>query len=79
MLSLKAGLCGRISTPINKVIIENLACKAVQLEMWANSPVHGIHHIDAPVLLRNEEGDGILLCTADGRDINLEEGSLMNS
>jgi hypothetical protein len=78
MLSLKAGLHARISTPINEVIIENLACKIIQLETRRNSPVYDIHYVDAPVLRRNAEGDGILLSTADGHDIDLEEGSLMN-
>jgi hypothetical protein len=78
MASLKTGLSLKIGIAMIEVVVENLGCKAIQYEKKPNSPVYDIHHLDAPIIRRNSEGNGLMVSTVDGCDIALEAGNLMN-
>jgi hypothetical protein len=76
--SLKFGLSLKIGITMVEVVVENLGCKAIQFETRPNSPVWDVHHLDAPIVRRNADGNGLMVWTVDGCDIDLEAGNLMN-
>jgi hypothetical protein len=78
MASLKTGLSLKIGIAMIEVTVENLGCKAIQYEKRPNSPIYDIHHLDAPIVRRNVDGNGLMVSTVDGCDIDLEAGNLMN-
>jgi hypothetical protein len=79
MKTLKAGLVEKLGHAINELIIENLACKAVQRDTTRRGrPVYDVHHRCAPLVQRREDGNGISISMSHTELIGLECGSLMS-
>jgi hypothetical protein len=78
MLTLKASLVVSIGPCVNEVIIENLGCKAFQLESPHGRCVYDVHHRRAPVVQRRDDGNGLVLLLMDSDCVDLENGCLMS-
>jgi hypothetical protein len=79
MKALKAGLVEKLGHAINELIIENLACKAVQRDTTRRGrPVYDVHHRRAPIVQRREDGSGLSISMLDTEMIDLECGCRMS-
>jgi hypothetical protein len=79
MKTLKAGLVEKLGHGINELIIENLACKAVQRDTTRpGRPVYDVHHRRAPIIQRREDGSGLSISMSGTEMIDLECGCLMS-
>jgi hypothetical protein len=79
MKTLKAGLVEKLGHAINELIIENLACKAVQRDTTRRGrPVYDVHHRRTPLVQRREDGNGLSILMSRTELIDLECGSLMS-
>jgi hypothetical protein len=79
MKKLKAGLVEKLGHAINELIIESLACKAVQRDTTRRGrPVYDVHHRRAPLVQRREDGNGLSISMSDTELMDLECGSLMS-
>jgi hypothetical protein len=78
MATLKDALVKKIGPYMNEVVIENLACKAGQLDTVQGKIVCDVHHRRAPVIQRREDGTGLDWANTETDLIDLENGCLMS-
>jgi hypothetical protein len=79
MATLKDSLNKQIGPLMTEVIIENLSCKAGQLETASGKRVCDVHHRHAPVVQRCDDGMGLVLSTTEEGLVDLENGCLMSA
>jgi hypothetical protein len=79
MATLKDALMKQIGPFMSEVIIENLSCKAGQLETVQGKSVCDVHHRRAPVVQRCDDGIGLVLSTIEQGLVELENGCLMSA
>jgi hypothetical protein len=78
MATLKDALNKQIGPFMTEVIIENLSCKAGQLEMVRGKSVCDVHHRHTLVVQRCDDGIGLVLLTTEQGLVDLENGRLMS-
>ena len=78
MCTLKAGFVKKVGPGINEAIIENLACKTLQLDSNPGSQVCDVHHRRAPVVHRRDDGNGLAIAMSKSVVVNLDSGGLMS-
>jgi hypothetical protein len=78
MSTLKSALGSEFGPFMNEVVIENLGCKAFQLESMKGRSVFDVHHRRAPLVQRREEGNGLFISLTETEAVDLENGSLMS-
>jgi hypothetical protein len=79
MTTLKDVLIKQIGPFMSGVIIENLACKARQLETVQEKIVCDVHHRHALIVQRRNDGSGLVISTTEQGLVDLENGSLMSA
>jgi hypothetical protein len=78
MATLKDALIKQFGPFMSEVIIENLACKAGQLETVQGKLVCDVHYRHAPVVQRGDDGTGLVIAMTEQGLVDLENGSLMS-
>ena len=76
MATLKDALIKKIGPFMKEVVIENLACKAGQLELVQGTIVCNVHHRQAPVVQRREDGTSLDFANTKTELVDLENGCL---